>query len=213
LAAVTHFLRDLRNVPGDLDCDGLVTGYDFPYFEGCMAGPTAQYQEFSWCNAADFPETRDDPDGDVDLQDLYRFQLALGGMGTGACCWPDGTCEENVTVYDCQAEFLAIYNGHGSTCDGLACVMVRYADTIDPVSAWTPSGPGQQVADDITLNGHAHGSYTGYPGQEAFLRGGGIFMALGGRGIGTCRGSRPLRLGRLRRAGWCGGRRRCRSWR
>ncbi len=61
----------------------------FPGFEECMGGPGAPYPHTS-CACTDFPTSP--PDGDVDLRDLYSFQLAFEGAGSGACCHADSTC-------------------------------------------------------------------------------------------------------------------------
>jgi hypothetical protein len=151
---------------GDMDCDGLVSGYDFPGFEECMGGPGAPYPHTS-CACTDFPTSP--PDGDVDLRDLYMFQLAFEGMGSGACCHADSTCSIT-TIYDCLAEQGAVYNGHDSTCADTNCVMTRYANMIDPIAGYIPAGPGLQLADDITLAGTGGGLLTHY---ELLVYGGG----------------------------------------
>ncbi len=167
LAAVNAVPGPVVSLYGDLDCDGLVSGYDFPWFEGCMTGPAAQYPDIS-CVRADFPESRTDGDGHVDLRDLYHFQLSMGPMGSGACCHTDGTCSIT-TVYDCLAETGAVYNGHDSTCPQTGCIVPRYINTADPGDFYFPAGTallppgnveGHRLADDITLAddpNHPHG--------------------------------------------------------
>jgi subtilisin family serine protease len=105
LAAVNAVSGPSFPVVGDLDCDGLVSGYDVPGFDQCMSGPGTPYPNV-YCAGVDFPTA----DGDVDLRDLYSFQLTFDGMGSGACCHADGTCSIT-TVYDCLA-------GPGAVCTG-----------------------------------------------------------------------------------------------
>lgn len=158
LAAVYAVPDPVCSVPGDLDCDGLVSGYDFPRFERCMDGPAAQYPH-TFCVCTDFPSSP--PDGDVDLRDLRLFQLSFDGPGTGACCHADGSCNV-ITVYECLAENGAVYHGHGSTCAQTNCVITRYNNAIDPLVSYKAAGPGLQLADDITLSGSGPGMLTSY---------------------------------------------------
>jgi hypothetical protein len=144
---------------GDMDCDGVVCGYDFPPFTECMTGPGGG-PVMGFCLEGDFGSSP--PDGDVDLRDLYSFQLAFEGAGSGACCHPDGTCSV-VSMYDCASEEEAVYNGNDTTCADTACIMTRYANGADTLDqGYQSSGPGKQLADDVTLTGSGGGLLTHY---------------------------------------------------
>ena len=183
LAAVDAVAGPWCGLRGDLDCDGLVSGYDFPRFEDCMSGPAAQYPDVS-CVCTDFPESRTDGDGHVDLRDLYHFELSMGPMGSGACCHTDGTCSIT-TISDCLAETGAVYNGHDSTCPQTDCIVPRYINTDDPGTYYFPAGTallppgnveGHRLADDITLAddpNHPHGLGGFLTGYGVRLYGGG----------------------------------------
>jgi hypothetical protein len=125
-----------------------------------MSGPGVPYANV-YCTCADFPLGRADDDGDIDLEDVRRFQLSQNGPGSGACCHVDGTCSVTL-IYDCLNETGAVYNGHGSTCGQADCIMPRYNNTIDPLTTYTSAGAGLQLADDVTLSGTGGGMLTHY---------------------------------------------------
>ncbi|HVP10179.1 MAG TPA: S8 family serine peptidase [Phycisphaerae bacterium] len=104
---------------GDLDGDGTISANDFRWFEDCMTGP-AVTAPIAFCAAAKSAPPLADEDTGVDLRDFAQFQLAFTGYGSGACCHPHGECSIT-TVKDCADEFGAVYQGHGTTCDGAQC--------------------------------------------------------------------------------------------
>lgn len=117
LAAVNAVSAGTCGSVGDLDCDGVVSAFDFQRFDGCMTGPGGG-SVTGFCSCADFPQSP--PDGDVDLRDFAAFQLAFTGYGQGACCHSDATCTEE-HVNDCLNEFGAAYQGHGTSCATSDC--------------------------------------------------------------------------------------------
>ena len=71
-----------------------------------------------------------DRDGDLDLADYAAFQRAFGTslQATGACCWADGTCTDDVWKPECAGFYLGDATtcgvdpcpGFGACCDGAA---------------------------------------------------------------------------------------------
>jgi len=189
LRAVNAVVAGACPMLGDLNCDGTIDAADFRHMLHCVKGPNGQ-ASVGFCGCGNYPQRRDDT---VDMADFAQFQLAFTGYGSGACCHPEGYCTiEPVNV--CAEEFMATYQGHGTTCEGLdcpligagACCRVRYdiceetslegcawgeglymgegvrcAETTCPtaryhniagsLSSYVASGPGVQLADDITL--------------------------------------------------------------
>lgn len=47
-------------------------------------------------------------------------KFGLCGPTTGACCLPDGSCTDDVTIADCTEEG-GVYQGNGTSCDSIEC--------------------------------------------------------------------------------------------
>lgn len=119
LGAVNAVSTGTSAIPGDMDCDGHVSLYDYELFASCMTGPDGGPVQ-GFCTSGDFPTSP--PDGDIDLRDFAGFQRAFTGYGSGACCHNDGTCTiEDVAA--CVAEWGTTYYGHDTTCTQVQCAL------------------------------------------------------------------------------------------
>ncbi len=106
---------------GDWDVDP----DDFAEFEARFTGPGVQTIDAHALVAFD-----SDRDNDLDLADYAAFQRAFGTslQATGACCWADGTCTDDVWKPECAGFYLGDATtcgvdpcpGFGACCDGAA---------------------------------------------------------------------------------------------
>jgi hypothetical protein len=148
IAAVTAVDAGSCGTPGDIDCDGTVTTTDFQGFGECMTGAGGGPVD-NYCSCVDFPESP--PDGDVDLRDFILFQREFGGEG--ACCHADGTCTEGA-MNECLSEAGATYQGHGTTCATVQCMVsgCRYRNDT-PINGYVSQQGALALADDMTVAG------------------------------------------------------------
>ena len=102
------------------ECDALAGSWngqdtvcpDYDAFEACLAGPGAGLGAF--CDAWDY-----DADLDVDLADFAVFQSNVCTPDPiGACCRPDGVCEETYQAI-CESVYFGTYRGDDVECEGL----------------------------------------------------------------------------------------------
>ncbi len=85
---------------------------DYDAFEACLAGPGAGLG--ASCEAWDYDE-----DIDVDLADFAVFQENVCIPDpVGACCKPNGECEETQEVV-CENVYFGVFRGEGVECEGL----------------------------------------------------------------------------------------------
>ena len=90
---------------------------------------------------------------------------------TGACCYADGACTENVEELDCLAEYGAVWHEglacsqitcepRGACCIGAGCLQLTAPDDCANASG-TYAGHGSNCADDVCIQGACCNPNTG----------------------------------------------------
>jgi hypothetical protein len=102
---------------GDVGNDGLIDGGDVdPFMDVLFNNPTGTPVTPEFC-ASDMDES-----GTVDMTDLDLLVTALLGFSpSGACCFPNGTCDDSLTLSECEAAGGDAWHGIGSDCGAVTC--------------------------------------------------------------------------------------------
>ncbi len=103
----------------------------------------------SWMTGFSIPMT--DPLGD-DIDALTAWREPLIEMEIGACCLPDGTCADGMTLPDCDAA-VGMWHGPGSMCAAVDCCITRCPGDVN--SDGVVNGLDIQCFVDCVVNGSA----------------------------------------------------------
>ena len=121
LAAVNRTPGLQCGLTNDLNCDGYIGFQDAELILGCLLGPSSLLPT-DICRCAKFPRSSRGGGG-VDLRDFAAFQLGFTGYAEGACCcFVHGDCRiANPETCLEDLNHPGMYQGHGTTCDGVQC--------------------------------------------------------------------------------------------
>lgn len=113
-----------------------------------------------------------DTNGHVDLYDFYRFQQEICLVDVvGACCLPDGSCEE-VTEWECDTLYGTNgYQGDGVSCGSVSCtaddsgnILINeiwaddpYTDTNEFIELWSSTAANLENYSLIIVDGDTDG--------------------------------------------------------
>jgi hypothetical protein len=102
---------------GDIGGDGSIDGGDIgPFMDVLLNNPTGDPVTPEFC-ASDMDES-----GTIDMTDLDLLVTALLGFSPGgACCFADGTCQDGLTLTECEVAGGDEWHGIGSDCGSVTC--------------------------------------------------------------------------------------------